>query len=229
LIVAGGSPLVTLQGYGSERHVAERLTQVCGVPCVTGIQLEVEALRAVGSQRPAIASPYPPALDERLVAYLGAAGFDVQGCVGLGIVDNAEIGALPEYASLHAGRRAAAAAPGADAVFLPCARWPTLDSVRLLEEELGLPVVSATLAVFYGAFERLAIRDEFSAFGSLLGSLRPKRIRPGPPRLDGVDEVAGRQAEQPEAGHHEATQRPQLLAHAREPTADQVGGAARGE
>ena len=176
LIVAGGSPLVTLQGYGSERRISAQLTQACGVACITGIELEVEALRTVGSQRPVIASPYPPALDERLITYLRAAGFDVQGCVGLGIVNNAEIGALPEHASLRAGRRAATSAPAADAVFLPCARWPTLGAVPLLEAELGLPVISATLAVFYGALRRLGIRDGFRGFGSLLASLTPQQV-----------------------------------------------------
>src|SRR5919198_3274601 len=43
LIVAGGSPLVTLQGYGSERRISAQLTQACGVACITGIELEVEA------------------------------------------------------------------------------------------------------------------------------------------------------------------------------------------
>ena len=176
LIVAGGSPLVTLQGYGSERQISARLTDACGVPCVTGIELEVEALRAVGSQRPVIASPYPPALDERLVAYLRAAAFDVQGCIGLGLTNNSEIGVLPEHASLRAGRRATASAPLADAVFLPCARWPTLNTVPLLERELGRPVVSATVAVFYGALRRLGIRDSFATFGSLLGSLAPREV-----------------------------------------------------
>jgi maleate isomerase len=191
LIVVGGSPLLTLQGYGSERRLSARLTQACSLPCVTGIELEVEALRSVGCQRPVIASPYPPTLDERLISYLRAASFDVQGCVGLGIVSNSEIGALPEHASLHAGRRAAASAPQADGVFLPCARWPTLDSVPLLEQEFGLPVVSATLAVFYGAFARLGIRDGFSAaeHGSLLASLAPRRVELGSARLDGVEQV----------------------------------------
>ena len=168
LIVAGGSPLVTMQGYGSERRLSARLTAASGVTCVMGIELEVEALRAVGCQRPVIARPYPPALDERLVAYLQAAGFDVQGCVGLGIVDNSQIGALPEQASLHAGRRAAGSAPGADGVFLPCARWPTLDAVPQLEQELGLPVVSATLAVIHGALQRLGVREAFQGCGRLM-------------------------------------------------------------
>jgi maleate cis-trans isomerase len=179
LIVVGGGPLVTLQGYGSERRISARLTDATGVTCITGIELELEALRAVGCQRPTIATPYPPALDERLIAYLRAAGFDVQGCVGLGIVHNSEIGALPEHASLRAGRQAAAAAPQADGVFMPCARWPTLDAVPLLEQELGLPVVSATLAVFYGALRRLGIRDGFQGFGSLLASLTPRSVALG--------------------------------------------------
>ncbi|HEY8694103.1 MAG TPA: hypothetical protein VIR57_15340 [Chloroflexota bacterium] len=176
LIICGGSPLVTLQGYGSEKRLAEQLTQACGVPCVMGIQLEVEGLRAVNSKRPVIATPYPPALDERLVGYLGQAGFEVQGCKGLGIVNNAEIGLLPEHASLRIAREAAAAAPNADAILMPCGRWPALESALLLEQELGLPVVTSTLSMAYGAFKRLNIRDQFEGCGSLLATLKPLAI-----------------------------------------------------
>jgi maleate cis-trans isomerase len=179
LIVAGGSPLVTMQGYGSEERIAARLTAACGIPCVTGIQLEVEALRAVGSRRPVIASPYPPELDERLVRYLGQAGFEVQGCKGLGIVDNAEIGLLPVHAALRAGREAAAMAPRADAIFLPCGRWPTLDAVVQLEQDLGLPVVSSAVAIFHGALLRLGVRHPFDAWGSLLRRLSPREVLAG--------------------------------------------------
>ena len=175
-IIAGGSPIVTLQGYGSERRIAEQLTNACGVPCVTGMQLEVEALRAVNSKRPVIATPYPPSLDERLVDYLGQAGFEVQGCKGLGIENNAKIGLLPEHASLRIAREAVASAPDADAIFMPCGRWPTLDSAILLEQELGLPVVTSTLAMAYGSFSRLNIREPFDGCGSLLESLAPHKV-----------------------------------------------------
>lgn len=176
LIVAGGSPIVTMQGYGAEKRIAERLTEACGTPCVMGIQLEVEALRAMGSTRPALATPYPPELDERLIRYLREAGFDVQGCVGLGIENNSEIGALPEWASLKAGRQALRQAPRADALFMPCARWPTQAAIPMLEAEFGVPVASGTSAVLYGAFRRLRITGDFARFGRLLGSLRPGEI-----------------------------------------------------
>jgi maleate isomerase len=179
LIIAGGSPIVTLQGYGSEKRIAQQLTEACGVPCVTGMELEVDCLHAVGSQRPVLATPYPPALDERLMKYLGQAGFDVQGCKGLGIENNATIGQLPEHAALRAGRQAVAGAPKADAIFMPCGRWPTLDAAVMLEQELGIPVITASLAYCYGSFSRLGIRDEFVGCGSLLGLLRPKSVAMG--------------------------------------------------
>ncbi|GEM_PF-337053 len=173
LIIAGGSPLITLQGFGSEKRISEQLTRACGIPCVTGTELETDALHAVHSTRPVLATPYPPTLDERLINYLNEAGFEVQGCKGLGIENNATIGMLPEHAALRIGREAAAAAPNADAIFMPCGRWPTLEAARLLEQELGLPVVTASLAYAFGSFKRLNIRDSFEGCGSLLATLRP--------------------------------------------------------
>ena len=88
---------------------------------------------------------------------------------------------------------AASAAPDADGVFLPCARWPTLDALPLLEQELGLPVVSSTVSVFYGALQRLGVRDGLQGFGSLLASLTPRPVSlSGAARLDGVPQVQRR-------------------------------------
>jgi maleate cis-trans isomerase len=158
LVIVGGGPLFTSQGRGSENRTSQRLTELSGVPCVTGLELEMEALRAVGSVRPVIASPYPTELSDRLMAHLNEAGWDVQGAHGLGIVNNSEIGRLPEDRALEAGRAAVRAAPDADAVLMPCARWPTLAAIGALERETGLPVVSATTADIHGAFRRLGLR-----------------------------------------------------------------------
>jgi maleate cis-trans isomerase len=59
---------------------------------------------------------------------------------------------------------------------MPCGRWPTLESALLLEQELGLPVVTSTLSMAYGAFRRLNIRDPFEGCGSLLATLKPLEI-----------------------------------------------------
>lgn len=173
IIIVGGGPLVTSQGYGSEKRIAQQLTEATGVVCVTGIQLEIEALQAVGSQRPVIASPYPPELEARLADYLGSAGFEVQASKGLGIVSNSEIGLLPENASFRCARAVAQEAPQADAIFLPCARWPTLTTIPTLENDTGVPVVSATIADIYGAFRSLGVRDDFQGWGTLLEMLAP--------------------------------------------------------
>lgn len=171
LIIAGGGPLFTSRAPGSAEQLATRLSEVCNVPCVMSIQLEVEALAALGCRRPVIASPYPEELNGQLVSFLTGAGFDVQGATGLGIVSNSDIGRLAESAAVDCGREAAANAVDADVVFMPCARWPTLRAIQILEAELGLPVVSATTADFYGAFRRLDIRDPIVGHGRLLYSL----------------------------------------------------------
>ena len=171
LIIAGGGPLVTSQGFGSAERIAARLSDSCGVRCVTSIEFQVDALKAVGSQRPVIASPYPPELDQQLVEYLGQAGFDVQGSKGLGIVSNSQIGLLPEDASLECGRSAAAMAPDADAILMPCARWPTLSAIPQLEQEFDVPVISANNSSFHGAFSLLGVYGDFGGRGTLMEKL----------------------------------------------------------
>jgi maleate isomerase len=171
VIVLGGSPPVTMKGYGFERQMVERAQALTRAPVMALIRGEVEALQSVGARRIAVAAPYTAELTDRFAAYFGEAGFEVVATRCLGIERNVEIAKLPIHASYRLARELFRESPGVDAVHLTCPRWPTLVNLGLLEQDLGVPVTSSSQSVIYGTLRRLGIRDRLEGFGSLLERL----------------------------------------------------------
>ena len=143
--------------------------------------LEVEALRAVGARRVAIAAPYTETLTRKFAEYFTAAGLEVAATRCLGIERPVEMALLDPQVPADLARAVHADAAGVDAVHLTCPRWPTVGSLARLEQELGVPVTSSSQSVLYGTLSRLGIRDDIRGFGSLLERLPavPARVPGG--------------------------------------------------
>jgi len=171
VIVLGGSPPVTMKGYGFEEQMVARAQAVTTAQVVAHVRCEVEALQAVGARRIAVGAPYTEMVTERFAAYFVAAGFEVVATRCLGIERNVDIAFLPEHASYRLARDLLREAPDVDAVHLTCPRWPTLLNLARLEQDLGVPVTSSSQSVLYGTLRRLNVRDRLVGFGSLLEKL----------------------------------------------------------
>jgi hypothetical protein len=73
VINVGGSPVVSAHGRGGHARLLREIAAIVDRPFVTSLQAELEALRAVGAGRVAIASPYPLAQTAKRVALLETA------------------------------------------------------------------------------------------------------------------------------------------------------------
>ena len=110
----------------------------------------VEELRAVGGKRIALFSPYTPASNDGIVAFLSAHGFETVSATGLGLNVSAErfrvVSRLaPRFIEQLIGGMDL---NGADCLFLSCSDMPTLDVIAPLEQRLGIPVLSTNLALY---------------------------------------------------------------------------------
>jgi maleate cis-trans isomerase len=170
-IIIGGSPIFTRLGPGSDREIAARLQDKAGVPVAAGMTCEVEAIKHMGLKKIVVATPYPDKLTKRAAEFLTASGIEVLKAQGLGIELNADLSNQPEYAAYKIGKSVFFSVTGAEGVFLPCNRWPTIKSVPLLEKETGKPALSSTLCNIWYALHRLRIKEEIRGHGALLETL----------------------------------------------------------
>jgi maleate isomerase len=127
-----------LKGPVADRQLGEDISRTLGIPVAVSSAALAAALRALGVARVSLASPYQPWLNDRLRDYLEAAGFAVQAMQGLGTEAHAGITLERVIALAREVDR-----PEAQAIFISCSNFRTLEIIEPLEDELGKPVVTS--------------------------------------------------------------------------------------
>lgn len=170
-IIFSGSPLFTRLPFGTDREMGQNLTEKFGVPVAAGLTAEVEALKAMKIKKLVVGTPYEDEINQRLKRHLEASGFEVLQIAGYGVRKNAQLTDLPVHASYKIAKRLYAKGRDADGIFIPCPRWPTITDVALLEEEIGKPVITSSLACIWHALKLIDIKENVSGYGRLMASL----------------------------------------------------------
>ena len=147
-----GTSLSFYRGTAFNRQLVRTMSKATGgLPVTTMSNAVVEALRAVGGTRVALATAYTAEVNERLAIFLRESGFDVAGTAALELVEIPDIHAVGGAQLLELGRRAIAVSPGANALLISCGGLRTLPVELPLERSLGMSVVSSAVAGAWAA------------------------------------------------------------------------------
>jgi maleate cis-trans isomerase len=150
-------------GQEAEAALVARLEAGSGIRFLTAFGGVVQALRFLGVQRIAYATPYDQTLTERGRTHLIAHGFDVSGMARLeGVRNIYEETPARAYA---VGRQADR--PEAQAVFLSGTGMPTLAIIQALEDDLGKPVISAASSMMWSALRAAGVNVQRPGYGRL--------------------------------------------------------------
>jgi arylmalonate decarboxylase len=140
------------------------------VPAVTSMTAVIEALAALGAKSISLGTPYVKFVNEGEVRLLQQEGIKVCASYGLGLGETQEerrgIGRVPPETIFRLARYVDH--PEADAVFLSCTNLATIDVVEAVEKELGKPVITSNLAVFWRVLRQIGFRDSIPYRGTLL-------------------------------------------------------------
>lgn len=166
--------LVAVMAGGKGYHVttAERLGRASleeghAAPVVTSAGALLSAVKALGAKRVAMITPYMRALTRIVVDYFEDAQIEVVDAISLEVADNQAVGRL-DPAPLP-GLAAGLNLKGVDAVVLSaCVQMPSLPSIQVAEDRLGIPVVSAATATAYDLLKRLGLSPDIANAGRLL-------------------------------------------------------------
>jgi maleate isomerase len=172
VLICGGGPVALSKGAGGDAELAAMLEQSTGLPVVTANGAVVNALRAFGARRVLAVSPFIDARNQEIKQFLQSCGFDVTATRGLGLVHNIDFAMQPAEAAYDLARRVAIENPQADAIYIACPRWPTVEIIEALEADTGKLVISAATAMVWGALRAIKIRDCRPGYGRLMESLR---------------------------------------------------------
>ena len=172
--VLGYACLVAIMSRGKGYHAQseKRLEAVtaregAAAPVVTSAGALVHGLRAIGAKRVAMVAPYVQSLCTMVAEYIEHEGVDVVDRIALEIPDNLEVGRRDPLALVDIYKKLNLR--GVDALVLSsCVQMPSLAAVPIVEQECGLPVVSASICTTYQMLEKLGLRTYVPNAGSLL-------------------------------------------------------------
>lgn len=166
--------LVAVMAQGPQAHQASEaaIAQAAadnGHPAtvVSSAGALVRTLQTFGLRRVALIAPYMKPLTKMVSEYINGAGIDVQDSVSLEVPDNLDVGCLNPHRLPEISR--GLSYEGADAVILSaCVQMPSLPVVQAVEDELGLPVITAATATAYETLMALGHTPSITGAGSLL-------------------------------------------------------------
>ncbi|MEE2058820.1 maleate cis-trans isomerase family protein [Rhodococcus artemisiae] len=126
---------------GARNQVEQLSASAGGIPASSTSFAFVEALRALGATRVAVAASYPRDVSELFVEFLRVAGIDVVSFTGAGIETAAQVGTLTSGEVLDLA--AANDHPDAQVLLVPDTAMHTLRFLRDIETHVGKPVLTA--------------------------------------------------------------------------------------
>jgi maleate isomerase len=162
-VVLAHTAISYLGGFGAETALRTRLADLAGLPAFTAAGAIDAALRHLGAQRIALATPYPETISNAGRAYWEAAGFEI---VAHRRLDTPNIYDETEERAFTLGR--AADTPTADILLISGTGLPTAGIIEPLERELGKPVVTSQAAMLWHALRILRLNVRVNDHGHLL-------------------------------------------------------------
>jgi maleate isomerase len=173
--VIGYACLVAIMSMGQGYHRAsqKRLQEVTQreaggcIPVVNSSGALVDSQNVLGAKRIAMVAPYVETLTCMVADYIEAETIKVVDRFALEIPDNLEVGRRDPlalctiYKDLQLG--------DVDVLVLSsCVQMPSLAAVPIVEQECGLPVISASIATTYQMLKRLGLKTVAPQAGALL-------------------------------------------------------------
>lgn len=171
--VLGYACLVAIMSMGkgyhriSEKRLFQR-TVDNGHPAlvVTSAGALVDGLHVMGAKKVSILTPYMKPLTQLVIDYIESEGIEVVDSISLEIPDNLDVGRQNPLAPVEITKKLNTQV---DAIVASaCVQMPSLPSIQLIEDRVGLPVLSSSVATTYMMLKKLGLETRVDGFGSLL-------------------------------------------------------------
>ena len=128
-----------IRGRAGEAALVAGMVEAGAPTAVTTSGAVIAAANALGIKKMAVVTPYDEAVGARLRAYLNEAGVQVTAHNDMGLTGR--IWTVPYEVTADLARRTAPSV--GEALFLSCTNLRTYDLIASLEQELGVPVLTA--------------------------------------------------------------------------------------
>jgi maleate isomerase len=170
LIHPEGAPPFMVQGYKGEEKIISDWAAKYKTPMVTAAQTQVEALHALNIKKIVGVTYFVNSVNDITTRYFQGAGFEVLAMEGIPVAFE-DVGRLASQEIYAHTRKAFLKHQDADGIYMLGTGWRCLDIIRLLEEDLEVPVVHPVPARVWAVQKRLHVRQRMKGFGKLLDEM----------------------------------------------------------
>lgn len=169
MIMLSGAPPFMLLGREKEASLTKAWTKKFKTPVLTDPQMQVAALRAMKVKK-FIGASYSALQNKIVLDYMTTAGFKALSMEPIDVPFDqvAQISIETLYAHV---KRLYRQHRNADGVYIQGGGWQTVRVVELLEKDLGIPVVHATICQAWQIHKHLDVRETKPGYGRLLSEL----------------------------------------------------------
>ncbi|MEV6791533.1 decarboxylase [Streptomyces sp. NPDC051320] len=143
-----------VNGVAGERAMCEAMRSSGAPAAVTTSGALIEALSLLGAGRVSVVTPYTASVTESLTDYLAEEGVRAVGIEYLGLTR--DIWKVPYQDLIDMVTRSVT--PDAEAVFISCTNLHSYDTLALLEQKLGIPVLSANQVTMWAALRHIGLQ-----------------------------------------------------------------------
>jgi len=169
IIMLTGAPPFMLLGPKKEAALTKAWSQKLKTPVITDPQMQVAGLRALKIKK-FIGASYSALQNKIVLDYMTAAGFKALSMEPIDVPFDqvAQISVETLYAHV---KRLYRRHRDADGVYIQGGGWQTVRVIELLEKDLGIPVVHATICEAWQIHKQLDVRETKPGYGRLLAEL----------------------------------------------------------
>ena len=169
LIILSGAPPFMLLGYEGEAKLIRQWEKKYKIPIITDPQMQVAGLRAM-KIRKFIGASYSALQNKIVLDYMAQAGLKAVSMEPIDVPFDqvAQISTEMLYAHVKGLFRKH---PGADGIYIQGGGWQTARVVKILETDLQIPVVHATICQAWVIHKSLRVRETTPGYGRLLAEL----------------------------------------------------------
>ena len=170
LISIGGAPPMMVHGFAGEEKIVKDLEAKHGIPVSTSGRSTVAAMRALGIRKFVGVTYFPDRMNQIFDRYFTEAGFQVEAMEGIEVPFK-DVGRLSGEEIYKHTKKAFLRHADANAIYMLGSGWRLLKIVRLLEQDLQVPVVYALGAKLWEVEKQFHVREPIKGYGRLLEEL----------------------------------------------------------
>ena len=166
IMVFGGLPINVSRGFKNADQMAKATEDEIGVPVVTSMSSQRDALRALGAKKVGILQPYDDSHGPRHEKYIREYGLEPVGwtCLNTTFI---ELGKMDAEQVLETARHFCREHPEMDTLYMFCPHYAVIDTIDTLENEFGITVMTSLQAIVWNALRRCGVDDKIEGYGRL--------------------------------------------------------------